>query len=128
MDIIKIVILGIVAIIINTILKPLDSKWTVIITITFAVLVLGYVLGYIKAIINFIEGFSEQYNIKPLYINTLMKVLGIALIAEIGANLSKDAGEEGISQYILMAGKILIIFISLPILKAVIDLIASIPM
>ena len=53
---------------------------------------------------------------------TLLKIIGIAYIAEFGAQITKDAGQGAIASKIELAGKILILVMAIPILTVVMKL------
>jgi len=40
-----------------------------------------------------LSSYAEKVNIDMVYINTLLKIVGIAYIAEFGAEVCRDAGE-----------------------------------
>lgn len=50
---------------------------------------------------------------------TILKIIGIAYIAELGANLTKDAGLSSVAAKIELAGKIFILLLAIPIISAV---------
>ncbi|MGQ0512778.1 SpoIIIAC/SpoIIIAD family protein, partial [Bacillus sp. D-CC] len=47
---------------------------------------------------------------------TLLTIIGIAYIAEFGAQITKDAGQGAIASKIELAGKILILVMAIPII------------
>jgi stage III sporulation protein AD len=61
-----------------------------------------------------------------VYITTILKVIGIAYLADFGAQLCKDAGESAIAAKIELGGKILILLLAIPILTALMELILKI--
>ena len=60
-----------------------------------------------------------------LFICLNFKIVGIAYIAEFGAQICKDAGEGVIASKIEFAGKVLIMIMAVPILIALTDLIVK---
>lgn len=52
---------------------------------------------------------------------TILKIIGISYIAELGASISKDAGLQSVASYIELAGKIFILLLAVPIITAVIE-------
>lgn len=72
-----------------------------------------------------VETIAKKANINMVYLQTILKIIGIAYIAEFGAQIAKDAGQATIAAKIELAGKILIIVLAIPILTALIELILS---
>ncbi len=64
---------------------------------------------------------ASDANINLVYVETILKIIGIAYIAEFGAQITRDAGQSAIAAKIELAGKIIIITIAIPILKVIIE-------
>ena len=64
---------------------------------------------------------STKSNINSKYIMILIKITGIAILTEFAVSVCKDANETSIASKIDMGGKVLIIAISLPIIKALLE-------
>lgn len=56
-----------------------------------------------------------------LYVKTILKVIGIAYIAEFTAQISKDAGFGSMAAKVELAGKIIILAMAVPILTALVE-------
>ncbi len=50
-----------------------------------------------------------------------MKIIGIAYVAEFGAQIVRDAGQESIASKIELAGKIFILVLAIPIINVIIE-------
>ncbi|SDQ51331.1 stage III sporulation protein AD [Virgibacillus subterraneus] len=125
MDIIQIVVLGIVASILYIVLKDMNSSFAFFVIVVTGVLIFLAIIKQIGIIFQLIESLGEKANIDGMYINTILKIIGIAYIAEIGANLTKDAGLSSVASKIELAGKIFILLLAIPIITAVIEAILS---
>lgn len=64
---------------------------------------------------------AERAHIHPLYLQILLKVMGIAYIAEFGAQICRDAGEGTIAGKIEFAGKIFIVILAVPLISQVLE-------
>jgi len=51
----------------------------------------------------------------------ILKVIGIAYIAEFGAQVCRDAGEGAVAAKVELAGKALVLLLALPIVYAILD-------
>ncbi|HCX49180.1 MAG TPA: stage III sporulation protein AD, partial [Bacillus sp. (in: Bacteria)] len=67
------------------------------------------------------ERVASEAKVSNVYVETLLKIIGIAYIAEFGAQITKDAGQGAIASKIELAGKILILVMAIPILTVVIE-------
>lgn len=121
MDIIKIIGIGFVALIIAIILKQYRPEFAIYVSIVAGILILIFLSGKITEIFNLVESMSTKSNINSKYIIILIKITGIAILTEFAVSVCKDANETSIASKIDMGGKVLIIGISLPIIKALLE-------
>jgi len=121
MDIIKIIGIGLIAVIIVVLLKEYRPEFAVYVSIVAGVLIITLLLDKFIGIFNLIESLSLKGNINTEYIKILIKITGIAMLTEFAVSVCKDANETSIASKVDMGGKILIISISLPIIRALLE-------
>ena len=68
-----------------------------------------------------LERIAINANVNIIYVETILKIIGIAYIAEFAAQITKDAGQGAIASKIELAGKILILAMAIPILTVMIE-------
>ncbi|MFB4166438.1 stage III sporulation protein AD [Virgibacillus sp. JSM 102003] len=125
MDILQIVVLGIIASILYIVLKDMNSSFAFFVIVITGVLIFLAIIKQIGVIFELIESLGNKANIDGMYMRTILKIIGIAYIAEIGASLTKDAGLSSVAAKIELAGKIFILLLAIPIITAVIEAILS---
>lgn len=126
MEIIQIVGLGIVATILSVILKQQKPEFSIQISIATGLLIFIFVISKLNYVIEVLENLSRRINLDLIYFSTVLKIIGIAYIAEFGAQIARDAGEGAIAAKIELAGKILIMVLAVPVLTSLLDLIIKI--
>jgi stage III sporulation protein AD len=80
-----------------------------------------FLIGQIQEIIRMLERIAVNANVNLMYVETILKIIGIAYIAEFGAQITRDAGQGAIASKIELAGKILIMAMAIPILTVIIE-------
>lgn len=125
-DILQIIGLAIVATVIIAVLKVQRPEIAIQISIAVGIIVFVMILGKITAVIELLNSYADKVNIDTIYLSTLLKIIGIAYIAEFGAEVCKDAGEGAIASKVELAGKVVIIVLAVPIITSLLDLIISI--
>ena len=65
----------------------------------------------------------EKTGLNTGIFTNVLKVIGVGYLVEFAGDICNDAGVGSISQKILLAGKILIIIMCLPVIKNLIDII-----
>lgn len=121
MDIIKIIGIGIVALIMIIVLKQYKPEFAVYISLIAGVLILFLVLDKLIGIVSLIEELSNKAGINYEFLGILFKITGIAFLAEFAVSLCKDLGETAIANKIDLGGKVLIIAISIPIISSLLE-------
>lgn len=125
MDIVYIVIFGIIASLLYIILVELHKPIAFFLLIITGIVILLTILNHIGAIFDLIKSLGDKASIDGLYLETILKIIGIAYITEIGASITKDAGLGSVATKIELAGKIFILVLAIPIITAVIEAILS---
>ncbi|AFI28995.1 MULTISPECIES: stage III sporulation protein AD [unclassified Bacillus (in: firmicutes)] len=120
-DIVQIVGLGLIATFLSLIVKEQKPTFAFLIVVFAGCAIFLYLVDQIYDIIRMIEKIAINANVNMVYVETILKIIGIAYIAEFGAQLTKDAGQGAIASKIELAGKILILVMSVPILTVIIE-------
>lgn len=126
MEIVKVVAFAFVALFIVLIFKDKRSDIAVQISIVAGVTIFLFMLSKITAVLQFLEQLSLKANIDFVYLNTVLKILGIAYLASFCSEICRDAGENSLASKVEFSGKILILVLAIPILMAVLQSILKI--
>lgn len=126
MDILQIIGLAIIATVIIAVIKGQRPEIAIQISIAAGIIVFAMILGKVTAVIELLNSYAQKVNIDTIYISTLLKIVGIAYIAEFGAEVCKDAGEGAIASKVELAGKVVIVVLAVPIITSLLDLIIRI--
>jgi len=78
-------------------------------------------IGKIGGVITVLEDLAARSGIPSVYLKTLLKIIGVAYIAEFGAQIVRDAGLESIASKVEFAGKILILVMAVPIISVIVE-------
>lgn len=80
-----------------------------------------FLVDQIYEIIQMLQKIASNANVNLIYVETILKIIGIAYIAEFAAQITKDAGQGAIASKIELGGKILILAMAIPILTVMIE-------
>jgi stage III sporulation protein AD len=86
-----------------------------------AVLLLA-ILGPLDQVLVALNRLVALSHVRGLYLTVLLKVVGIAYLATLGAQLAQDAGEQAVATKIELAGKVLILVLAVPVVTAIVRL------
>ena len=125
-EIIKIVGIGLIALVIVIILKQYRPEYTIYVSIFAGFLILTLTMGKISGIINLLKSISDKTYINKQFLGILLKITGIAIITEFADSICIDAGEKAIASKIEIGSKVIIIAMSIPIISSLLELIVEI--
>lgn len=125
MEMIQIVLIGVISAMLYLVLKDIYPSFAFMITIITSILILFLVIKQIGVIIQLLKTLADRAMVQTFYLETILKIIGIAYITELGANVTRDAGLNSIAAKIELAGKIFILLLAIPIISAVVEVILS---
>ncbi|MBR5614161.1 MAG: stage III sporulation protein AD [Clostridia bacterium] len=126
MDIFKVVGLGLAAATLAVFVKGWKPEIAIGISLAASAIIFIAVMPYLKSVIAMIQNLSEQVGIEGRYIRIVLKVSGIAYIAQFGAELCRDAGETSVASKIEFAGKLMIMALSMPLVYKLLEIVNDI--
>ena len=126
MNITQIVAFGLVATFIIVLLKQYKSEYAIYASIIAGATLLLFAVSKVGTIINLLENLVDTVGINKEFFKILLKITGIAYLVEFASNMCKDAGESAISSKIELAGKLLIVTLSIPIISTLVETITEI--
>jgi stage III sporulation protein AD len=126
LEIIQIVAISIIAVILVVLIRQYRPEIALQISVVTGLLIFLLIIFKLASVLEELQMFSRQIDIDLIYISTIFRIVGIAYIAEFGAQVCKDAGENAIASKIELAGKVIILVLAVPILMALMDLIKNI--
>jgi stage III sporulation protein AD len=123
MIILKIVGFGILATLMVVILKENSKEVAIILIIASSLILLLSTVNYLKPIVSMIENIVSNSSIESSYILVILKITGIAYLIEFGKDICIDAGQNSIANKMEIAGKIIIVSLSVPVITSVFEIV-----
>ena len=125
MDIIKVGILGVAAVLLAIPLRKDKQEYSMFISMAVCICIFIYIITKVEIVLEFIQKLEGLVAIDTAYIGLVIKMVGITYAAEFAVNVCKDAGFGAIAGQIETFAKMSILVVSLPVLLAWIDTIGS---
>lgn len=126
MEIIKIIGVALVALIIIVLLKQYRPEFAIYISLLTGILILIFVMDELKGIITVLQSLASKASINATFLALLIKITGIAFLAEFAVSICRDSGEGAIASKIEIGSKIIIIAMSIPIISNLLEVILKI--
>lgn len=126
MTVMSIAVLGLTAVILAVQLKGVKGEYGIYLAAAAGLVIFFYGISKLETIIEAIKQVQAYLKINQVYINTLMKMIGITYIAEFSSGICKDAGYGSLGNQIEIFGKLSILAVSMPILLALMEMVQEI--
>lgn len=121
MEILQIVGGGLIVAVLIVIIKQQRPEMAMQLSLAFGTIVLLIILGKVAGVIEVLKELTQRANVNQFYLSTILKIIGVAYIAEFGAQVCRDAGEGAVASKVELAAKIMIIVLAVPIVVAIIE-------
>ncbi len=125
MDILKIAAVGIITAFCSLTLKENKSSLSIVVGLAGGCVIIFMLLDYFADIFINITSVIERAGIQSNVLKSVIKIIGIGYITEFSAGIVEDAGSKSVAEKIVMAGKVIILIVSMPMINALFDLISE---
>jgi len=115
----QIVGLALIVTVISVVLKQIRPEIALQLTILASASIFILVMSKIKVIVDLLQNLADQANIGSYYLFIVLKIVGVAYLAEFGAQICRDAGEGALASKIELAAKVAVIALAIPIIVAI---------
>ena len=125
MDILKISGIALIIIILSSVLKQTKPEFSIIIISVASVVIFGLMFKYVEEIYLALNDYFFMFGISNIYLNIVFKTLVIAYLCEFTSSLCRDSGESALGVKIELAGKVIIVALSMPLFKELLNTITK---
>ena len=120
-EVIKICGIALIGLAATAVMRGLRNDFASLAGIATGLLLLGFAVGTMYPVLGYIEKITEN-SAFSVYVETVVKAMCIAVVAESAADICRDFGENAIGARLEFAAKGLIILLSLPIIEKLLSL------
>lgn len=114
-------VMGITAVILAVQVKSLKAEYSVSLILAAALVIGFFGISRLETILEAAKRIGEFLPLRHGYLGTLLKMVGIAYIAEFASGICKDAGFSALGVQIEMLGKLSILAVSTPVILALME-------
>ena len=117
MSVLTIGILGIAGALLAVELKGLKGEYGIYLVAAVGLVIFFYGVTKLKTVIETIRQVQSYIRLNRMYLEVLLKMIGITYIAEFSSGICKDAGYGSLGSQIEIFGKLSVLAVSMPILS-----------
>jgi len=123
MEVVKVLIIGIVIALLSVILKQVKPEYSLICVLVGSIVLLIYIVNSINNVFDFFMTVVSKTGIDDNMFKILLTIIGIGYLIEFSAGVCVDSGNSSIADKIVLAGKLLIFGVSLPLISNLFNMI-----
>ena len=118
----QVAVLGLLTVIFTSLLRKNNKELAVVLSLA-ACLIIGVILIQLaKPLVEFMEKLRALSGLDKALLLPLVKTVGIGLLSQVSSGVCADAGENAIAKLIEVCGGILSLYVALPLLEAVLEM------
>ena len=125
MEIIKIIGVALITAITSVLLRSTKPELSFAVTITGVIILLLFIVDALKGTLAIFATIAEMTGVENGLLKILLKIVGVGYLTEFGAGILNDFGSTAVADKVVLAGKITIVILSLPILEGLFGLIRN---
>ncbi|NLI91871.1 MAG: stage III sporulation protein AD [Peptococcaceae bacterium] len=121
MEIAQVIGLAIIVTVIGAVIKQIKPEMALQLSIFTGVAIFLLVMDKIRLVVELLQKLADQANVSSYYLFIVLKIVGVAYLAEFGCQICKDAGENALASKVELAAKIFVVVLAIPIIVAIME-------
>ncbi|MFW6238494.1 MAG: stage III sporulation protein AD [Bacillota bacterium] len=122
----RIVGAAVTAAVLAIVLRQRKPELAFLLSFTAGIIIFLLILEQIGTIIEVVRDLARQADLDIMYFDTVLKIIGIAYIGQFGAEITRDSGESALAAKIELAVKVIILFLAVPVMLSLMEIIIGI--
>lgn len=126
MDVLKIAVLAVSGVLLALMLKQVKPEYSAVLSMAVCICIFLFLLTKLQAVFGYLEQLEAKVTIDGVYLDTILKMLGISYITQFASDLCRDAGYSAVSSQIELFARVSVLFLSFPVLLALVEMIGEV--
>lgn len=118
-DTLRLCALGVAAALAVTVLRRADRDLGTVSALAAGLMMLLVLTRSLSDVVDCVSGLARQSGMGQELYGALLKMLGVAFLSEYAAQICRDAGEEGLAQKTALAGKMMLLTVTVPLVSRI---------
>jgi stage III sporulation protein AD len=120
-EITQIVGLALITTIFLLVLRQEKPVMAILLSLVFSIIIFTLMMDKLASIIEVMKELTRRAGLNYFFLATILKIMGVAYLAEFAAVICQDAGEQAVAKKVEFAAKIIIAVLALPIMVAILE-------
>ncbi len=123
MDIQRVLAFAAISLVLLVVLRQQRPEIAVLASLAAGAVLLVSTLTALAPALTVLSDLAVKAKVEHYYLDTVLKVIGVAYLADFGAQVCEDAGERALGRKVELAGKVLIMVMAIPVVSAVLEVV-----
>ena len=125
MELVKIIGVGLITAIAAVLLRSSKPELSFAVTIAGVVVILLFIVDLLAQTVGVFAQLGQATGIDSTLIRTILKIVAIGYLVEFAAGLVEDFGAKSVADKLILAGKVIIFTVSVPIVQGLFAMITN---
>lgn len=125
MDIFRIVAIALITAFCVLVLRDVKSELAAVVALAGGIVVVLSVVDYFADIFSVVSTIAKRAGLAASVVTLLFKVIAVGYITEFSASVIEDVGLSSLADKVTLAGKLIIVGVSLPVVVQLFEFIAG---
>ncbi len=125
MDIFKVIGFTILSLILIIVVRENRKDIAIILSLVSGIFIIMFAVNKLDEIVNLLNSLAEKSGLNKEFFIVILKVTAIAYMIEIAKSMCIDSKESALAEKIEIAGKVIIISISIPVITSLLSLLSD---
>jgi len=126
MEMAQLVGFGVASALLALTLRQTRPEMALLVSLAAGACLFSAVVGKLGEVIGAMSSLAQRAEMPDNVLPLLLRIIGVASLCEMGAELCRDAGESGIAAKIEMGGKLMVLAMAMPVAMALVELVVGI--
>ena len=125
MNIVSVCVVSVFAVICAAALRKYSPETSSLLMTAAVVITAIFMLPFFRSVVESVEAFTEAAQVKPIYVEALVKSVGICCLTRIAADICRENGGQSAAAQTELCGRIAILLIACPLYGELISVISE---
>lgn len=115
--------IAVITVVLTSLLKKTNRELALLLTLAACILIGLFFMRLAEPIVDFLSKLRNLAGLDKTLMTPMLKTIGIGFLTQISATVCADAGENAIAKLVEICGGVLALYVALPLLDAVLDMV-----
>lgn len=123
MDIARVVAFAFISVVLIVVLRQERPELAMLVGVAAGAMLVLQMLAPLGQAVTALADMAARAKVERFYLDTVLRVIGVAYLAEFGSQICRDAGESALASKVELGGKVIIMVLAVPVVTAVVDVV-----